>query len=71
MTDLREADVANGGLREATITSGIKHPAVVQTLAHAVYADDEGMEGASAVGGHTAWIMMEYCDRGTLGVRTA
>lgn len=70
MTDLLEADVANGAVREATITAGIKHPAIVQTLAHAVCADDEGMEGSNPVGGYTAWIMMEYCDRGTLGVCT-
>jgi serine/threonine protein kinase len=69
MVDLLGSDVVDAALREATITDRVKHPAIVQTLEHAVFADDDGIEGENPRASHMAWLVMEFCDRGTLGVR--
>lgn len=57
---------ASGQPIEAVVTKNVRHMGITRTLAHAWWvAKDRG----GADGEKQCWMVMEYCNRGTLVVR--
>lgn len=55
---------------EATVAATVDHPAVVKTLAQEIEViPTEGKLGQQAQSTVCAWIVTEFCDKGTLAVR--
>lgn len=65
------AELKNGGLREAAVSKAIDHPCLVKILTHALVADGPETEGGPSTGPGSAWLVMDFCNRGTLVVRLA
>ena len=54
---------AEGQPLEAVLTEGLRHPGIMQTIAHCVTRGPDLYD--SACGGET-WLLLEYCDGGCL-----
>lgn len=70
LSRVAQADLKNGGLREATVAKAVDHPCLVKALTHVLVPD--GPEPQNAGGRDipgTAWLVMEFCNSGRLIVR--
>ncbi len=74
LPELRGENFEGGVLREAQLGAQVAHPHIVTTLAHSLASSVPSANSLGEEGGAltvpsadvAAWIILEYCDRGTL-----